>query len=97
LEIPYKFYNIQPREGSNAGTGMMAITRPESKKAARNMSEMWSTFARTGRPAAKGQPAWPAYTLEKRATMEINALCRVVDDPYGVERRMWERLESGAQ
>jgi para-nitrobenzyl esterase len=92
LEIPYKFYNIQ-RSGQQ-GTGMMAITRPESKQAAHNMSEMWSTFAKTGRPAAKGQPAWPAYNTEKRSTMEINAGCRVVDDPYAAERRMWERLES---
>jgi para-nitrobenzyl esterase len=59
-----------------------------------NMSEMWSTFARTGHPAAKGQPHWPAYDTEKRATMEINAQCKVVDDPYALERKLWESLES---
>jgi para-nitrobenzyl esterase len=53
---------------------------------------MWSTFARTGRPAAQGQ-AWPAYTTERRATLEIDAQCPVVDDPYAAERRMWEALE----
>jgi para-nitrobenzyl esterase len=46
-----------------------------------------------GRPAAKGQPAWPACTTAKRATMEIDAQCRVVDDPFGLERSMWEGLE----
>lgn len=92
LEIPYKFYNIQPEEAR--GKGMMVVSGPASIKAAHNMGEMWSTFARTGRPAAKGQPAWPAYTTEKRSTMEIDTQCRVVDNPYAEERSLWERLES---
>lgn len=91
MEISYKFNNVQPSGGSNAG--LMSISRPESIKAAHNMSEMWSTFARTGRPAAAGQPAWPAYTTEKRSTMEIDAECAVVDDPYPLERKLWERLD----
>jgi para-nitrobenzyl esterase len=95
LEIPYKFYLVPSagQQGANAGRGMMSISSPESVKAAHNMSEMWSTFAKKGRPAAKGQPAWPAYTTQKRSTMEINAQCRIVDDPYSLERRLWERLE----
>jgi para-nitrobenzyl esterase len=95
LEIRYKFNNVGPAglAAGNTGGGMMAVSGPESEKTARNMSEMWSTFARTGRPSANAQPEWPAYTADRRATMEINAQCRVVDDPYGAERRMWERLE----
>lgn len=95
-EIPYKFYNVQPagRRDANPGRGLLSsVSGPESEKAAHNMAEMWSTFARTGRPAAKGQPAWPAYTTEKRSTMEIDAECKVVVDPYGVEREVWERLD----
>jgi para-nitrobenzyl esterase len=58
LEIAYKFYNIQPPgSAANPGRGMMSVSDPDSVKAAHNMSEMWSTFARTGRPAAEGQPA----------------------------------------
>ena len=99
LEIPYKFNLVQPaNQSQNAdakghGPDMMAISDPDSIKAAHNMSEMWSTFARTGHPGAQGQPVWPAYTTEKRATMEINAQCKVVDDPYGLERGVWEKLE----
>jgi para-nitrobenzyl esterase len=63
-------------------------------KTAHNMSEMWATFARTGAPGAKGQPAWPAYTPEVRATMMIDAECRVVDDPWGEERRLWRSLNT---
>jgi len=99
LEIPYKFNNIQPAAkdataGSQAPTqNMMLVSGPESEKAAHNMSEMWSTFAKTGHPGAQGQPYWPTYTTEKRATMEIDAQCKVVDDPFALERAMWERLE----
>src|SRR5947199_7761606 len=91
MEISYKFYNIQPNPAG--GTGLMSISGDESVKAAHNMAEMWSTFARTGHPAAKGQPDWPAYTTEKRSTMEIDAECKVVDDPYKLERELWERLD----
>lgn len=93
LEIRYKF-NLADSGGAPGGSDMMAISGPDSVKTARNMSEMWSTFARTGRPAAQGQPAWPPYTTGRRATMEIDAQCRVVDDPYAAERQMWERLDA---
>ena len=92
LEIRYKFNLVEP-EGAASGPDLMAVSGPDGVKTAHNMSEMWSAFARTGRPVAKGQPAWPAYTTERRATMEIDAQCRIVDDPYAAERRMWERLE----
>jgi para-nitrobenzyl esterase len=93
MEIRFKF-NLVESEGASPGADMMAIVGPDSVRTARNMSEMWSTFARTGRPAAQGQPAWPPYTTERRATMEIDARCRVVDDPHAAERQMWERLEA---
>lgn len=99
LEIAYKFDLIQPGTESPSGgtpqtaTRTMMDTGPDSVKTAHNMSEMWSTFARTGHPGAKGQPSWPAYDTQKRATMEINAECKVVDDPFNLERSLWERLE----
>ncbi len=96
-EIPYKFNNITPAKNPPPGDpqrpDIMSINGASGVQAAHNMSEMWSTFARTGHPAAKGQPHWPAYTTEKRATMEIDAQCKVVDDPYSLERIMWEKLE----
>lgn len=99
LEIPYKFNIVQQpgqeqnSEANRPGPNMMAISDPDSVQTAHNMSEMWSTFARTGHPSAKGQPKWPAYTTQKRATMEINARCEVVEDPYSLERKLWESLE----
>ena len=93
LEIPYKF-NLVGQGNSPDSGGMMAIKSPDAEATAHNMSEMWSTFARTGHPAAKGQPEWPPYTTGRRATMEIDAQCKVVDDPYSAEREMWQRLDS---
>lgn len=72
----------------------MADGGPGSEKTALNMSGMWATFARTGHPGAKGQPTWPAYTIEKRSTMMIDAQCKVVDNPYGQELAMWDSLNA---
>ena len=82
-------------QGANAGRGggNDGSVDPEAVKAAHNMAEMWSTFARTGHPAAKGQPDWPAYTTQTRATMEIDAECTVVNDLHPLERVLWERLD----
>ena len=99
LEIAYKFDLIQPEQKASTGdpaqtaTRTMMDTGPASVKTAENMSQMWSTFARTGKPGAKGQPDWPAYDTTRRATMLINAECKVVDDPFSLERDFWERME----
>jgi para-nitrobenzyl esterase len=69
-------------------------TDPDRKKAAVNMSEMWTSFAKNGHPGAKGQPTWPAYTPQRRATMMIDAQCRVEDDPFAQERALWDSLSS---
>jgi para-nitrobenzyl esterase len=93
FEIRFKFNLVEP-DGASSASDPLASSGPAAVRTARNMSEMWSTFARTGRPAAQGQPAWPAYTAARRATMEIDSRCRVVDDTHAAERRMWERLDA---
>lgn len=72
-------------------TGLMG-TRPERLKAVANMSHAWTSFARNSDPNFDGLPHWPAYTLEKRETMFLNAECRVVADPDSEERKLWETL-----
>lgn len=99
LEIAYKFDLIRPSGKTSDGDSQQTATRtmmdtgPDSLRTAENMSQMWSTFARTGKPGAKGQPDWPAYDTNRRATMLINAECKVVDDPFAIEREFWDRLE----
>ena len=97
-EIVYKFNNVPapdtglPAAQSPAGA-IFGSSDQSSIDTALAMSGFWSSFARTGRPSAKGQPAWPAYTTQKRATMFIDAQCKVVDDPYTLERQVWDKVD----
>ena len=99
MEIAYKFNLIRPAEQAASGqpeqtaTRTMMDTDANSVKTAKNMSEMWSTFARTGKPGAKSQPEWMPYDTDQRATMLIDAECKVADDPWRLEREVWEKLE----
>ncbi|WP_433788685.1 carboxylesterase/lipase family protein [Actinoplanes sp. CA-252034] len=78
-DIPLKFANT-------------AAGRPAGERAtARHMSALWAGFARDSRPNAPGLPRWPAYDRRHRATMWIDATCRIVDDPDRSERLYWER------
>ena len=84
-DIAFKFNNVEspsPFSGS----------RPERLVASHNFAELWTTFARTGRPSAEGQPSWPAYDLSRRATMRIDTVCTVIDDRNALEREMWTAL-----
>jgi len=99
-EIVYKFDNVPaPDTGQQQATpssgAVFAQADQSSIDTALNMSGFWSSYARTGHPSAKGQPAWPPYTTEKRATMFIDAQCKVVDDPYSLERKIWDEVDPG--
>lgn len=96
-EIAYKFDNVRAvpevvsASGLAAGPQRLPPTLAD-ERAALNMSQMWATFARTGHPGAIGQPTWPAYDISRRATMEIDTQCKVIDDPDSAERKVWEAL-----
>ena len=97
-EITYKFNNVKPAPDAPPPPAppmgaMGADPDPSSIQTGINMSEFWSGFARTGKPVAKGQPAWPPYTTEKRATMMIDGDCKVVDDPWPLERQVWDKVD----
>jgi para-nitrobenzyl esterase len=84
MEIPFKFDHPQ--------LPMLIGKNPDRFLTAYNMSRAWATFARTGKPSFEGIPEWPAYTLDKRETMFINAKCRVVSDPNREERLVWGEI-----
>jgi len=84
LDIPLAFDNIR-QAGSRTGDSA------DAQRAADAMSDALIAFARTGDPNAPGRPHWPRYDLERRATMLFDAESRVVDDPRGGERRLYER------
>ncbi len=69
---------------------------PTLAGAAHNMSALWASFARDSKPSAPGQPAWPVYDTSNRATMLIDAECKVENDPNAVERQFWQELPAKA-
>ena len=85
LEIPFVFDNL---DRTDRFTG----TSPERFPLAEKMSEAWIAFARTGVPAARELPPWPAYNPEQRHTMIFDTTCRVEDDPGGALREAWSGI-----
>jgi para-nitrobenzyl esterase len=35
-------------------------------------------------------PDWYPYTAARRATMIVDTECKLVDDPYRIEREFWQ-------
>lgn len=91
MDIRLKFDNLAAAE--RMAPSLTPEEHADHEKAARNMSQMWATFARTSQPAATGQPSWPAYDLRSRSTMYIAAHCHVADDPYPTERQVWADID----
>ena len=85
-DIPLVFNTV-------ASPDTLAGSRADRFAAAKNISAMWANFARTGKPSAPGQPAWPAYDLKTRQTMVLDVTCSVVPDRFGAERRVWARVD----
>jgi para-nitrobenzyl esterase len=83
-DIAFKFNNVSAQTPAGA--------RPDRLAASHNFAELWTTFARTGWPAAAGQPTWPAYDLVRRPMMRIETTCEVIYDRYAPEREMWKAL-----
>lgn len=83
LDVPFVFDTVS-LVPQTVGAGAEAVAL------AARMSGMCLAFARTGRPEAPGLPAWPTYDLTRRATMVFDTASRVVDDPRGRERRLFD-------
>jgi para-nitrobenzyl esterase len=92
MDISFKFNNEVPQKDGSPGTSYFGGSKPERFVASHNMAELWSTFARTGVPAAKGAPEWPAYNLQDRPTMRIDVTCEVIHDRFAEELKMWREI-----
>ena len=79
LDIALMFNNVA-KSASMCGTG------PDPQKLADAMSSAWIRFARTG------NPGWPAYRADSRATMVFDVNSRVANDPNREERLMFAPL-----
>ncbi|MGB6487839.1 MAG: carboxylesterase family protein [Steroidobacteraceae bacterium] len=83
-DIAIVFYNYEMTDLQGNGPGLPAVSRA--------MSSYFASYARSGAPTARGQPAWPRYDTATREVMLLNGRCRVAKDPNGEERRFWRSL-----
>ncbi len=59
---------------------------PEALSLADKMSDLWVSFAKTGKPSAEAVPEWPAYTRDNGATM-------VFDNDFTIKNHYDKELE----
>jgi para-nitrobenzyl esterase len=85
LDIPMVFDNV-------ALTPQMCGTGAEAQRVADQVSETLLAFAKTGDPNHAGIPRWPTYDLRRRSTMVFDVSARVLADPRGDERRLFEKV-----
>jgi para-nitrobenzyl esterase len=79
MEIPFAFDNVKISARMTGGG-------PEAMALADKVSDAWIAFARTGDPNTPKLPRWPAYDAKDRATMVINNVSKVVNDPLHEQR-----------
>lgn len=80
LEIPFVFDTLDKGPDQVAGP-LLGASPPQ--QLADTMHAAWVAFA------SSGDPGWPKYDLNRRATMRFDATSKVVDDPRSMERALW--------
>ena len=83
-DIQFVFDNI-------AEPGATAIG-PTAQPMADQMSEAFLAFARSGDPNCRAIPRWERFDLARRRTMVFNTPSKLVDDPRGGERQLFEKV-----
>lgn len=87
FDVPFVFDNVDAAQG-------LWGSKPDARsyELARNISNTWVAFARTGDPNRSGQPRWNPYTVKNRATMVLNYHCELVNDPRQQDRLACESV-----
>jgi para-nitrobenzyl esterase len=85
LDLPFTWNRLDAAEPLATLVG-----RPLSARFAETVHGAWAEFVRTGVPRDPRLPDWPMYDSGRRATLLLAEPSRVVDDPRGEERRLWD-------
>lgn len=95
LDVGFVFDNTDAAAGITSPNRGLYGDGPGIGVLADAMSEAWIAFARRGDPNHGGLPRWPTYDDARRATMVFDTASRVVDDPDGDERLLWDGVLGG--
>jgi para-nitrobenzyl esterase len=87
MDISFKFFNESADKPSFFGGN-----KPERVTASHNFAELWTNFAKTGKPFAKDAPEWKAYNLQDRPTMRIDTKLVVLNDRFKEELNVWREV-----
>ena len=87
MDISFKFNNESANKPSFFGGA-----RPEKAIASHHFAELWTNFAKTGKPFAKDAPEWKAYNLKARPTMRIDTKLEVINDRFKEELNIWREV-----
>lgn len=79
LDIPFVFDTVA------LSPSLTGPVTEQTRAVSEDMTGAWLAFAKTGKPGTS-RLAWPAYDLQRRATMVFDTPSRVVDDAFGAER-----------
>lgn len=77
--------------GTYEAAAPMLGNGPERAPLSKKMMGAWTSFARTGVPAAAGLPAWTRFDAATRPTMILDNECRIENDPRKSDRVALER------
>lgn len=78
LEIPFVFDTL------DIGEMQAVLGANPPQQTADAMHAAWVAFAKSG------NPGWPQYDKDQRATMRFDTHSAVVQDPNAAERKLWE-------
>jgi len=80
LELPFMWDAID-----KPGLSVLTGEGPERQALADTMHAAWIAFARDG------EPGWPPYDRDRRATRVFDVDTETVDDPMATQRELWAR------
>jgi para-nitrobenzyl esterase len=88
FEVPFVWDTL-----NKAQTMIQMMGQEPPQALATTMHGAWANFIKTGSPQHPNLPEWPTYDPIRRATMDLDLESRVVEDPDGEERRLWEGVQ----
>jgi para-nitrobenzyl esterase len=87
MDISFKFNNESANKPSFFGGA-----RPEKAVASHNFAELWTNFAKTGRPFTSNGPSWTPYFTKNRNTFRIDVRLELLHDRYKDELKVWREI-----